>query len=128
MADPKPYVALIVEDTEDVAGMMEVILQSIGLETNRARNGFEALSHLEAQTPDIMILDIGMPGMSGWDVLETLKAQNYAFPFPIIVMTAYSDPANKLIGKLQDAVYRYMTKPFEAAALAQTVREALGMN
>jgi two-component system nitrogen regulation response regulator GlnG len=77
--------------------------------------------------PDILLLDINMPGMSGWQVLETVKERYPDFAFPVIVLTALTDPANRLIGKLQQHVVRYMTKPFELDDLADTVRQALGI-
>lgn len=126
-SEAKKYFALIVEDTEDLANMMVMIVEGIGMETHHSNNGMKALAFLETRTPDVMLLDIGMPGMTGWEVLEHLKAKYGTVPFPIIILTAFSDPANKLVGKLQEAVFRYLTKPFEASTLTNTVRDALGI-
>jgi DNA-binding response OmpR family regulator len=119
--------ALIVEDTVDIAGLIEINLSQIGLECHHAVNGKLALEFLAGKHPDVMLLDIGMPGMNGWEVLENLKDRWPQSNFPVIVLTAFDDPANKLIGKLQDRVYRYMTKPFNPEDVVQTVREALGI-
>lgn len=121
------HLVLIVEDTEDVAGIMRLTLEQVGLQTHHAPNGPRALEFLETRFPDAMVLDIGMPGMSGWEVLEEIKARYPEATFPVIVLTAFDDPANKLIGKLQARVFRYMTKPFDPTTLIQTVREALGV-
>lgn len=120
--------ALIVEDTVDIAGLIEINLSQIGLECHHAVNGKLALEFLAGKHPDVMLLDIGMPGMNGWEVLENLKDRWPQSNFPVIVLTAFDDPANKLIGKLQDRVYRYMTKPFNPEDVVQTVREALGIS
>jgi len=120
--------ALIVEDTVDIAGLIEINLSQIGLECHHAANGRLALEFLAGKHPDVMLLDIGMPGMNGWEVLENLKDRWPQSNFPVIVLTAFDDPANKLIGKLQDRVYRYMTKPFNPEDVVQTVREALGIS
>jgi DNA-binding response OmpR family regulator len=119
------HTILIVEDTIDIANMMQTILEGAGYSTVHMPDGMAALEWLSEQTPDMMLLDIGLPGMSGWEVLERLKAVWNPIPFPIVIMTAFADPANKLIGKLQDAVIRYMTKPFETVELMSAVREAL---
>lgn len=119
--------ALIVEDTVDIAGLIEINLSRIGLECHHAVNGKLALEFLNGKHPDVMLLDIGMPGLSGWEVLEQVKDRWPTATFPVIVLTAFDDPANKLIGKLQDRVFRYMTKPFNPEDVVQTVRDALGM-
>jgi len=122
--------ALIVEDTHDVAGIMELTLKRLDIATYRAIDGPAALRFLEQHTdelPDLILLDIGLPGMSGWDVLEIVKHTYPDAAFRVIVMTAFNDPANRLVGKLQGRVVRYMTKPFEVSELTAAVREALGL-
>lgn len=121
------HVALIVEDSNDIAGLIQMMLTRMGIESHHAGNGFIALNYLENQLPDILLLDLNMPGMSGWQVLDAIKDRHPDAAFPVIVLTALADPANRLIGKLQQHVIRYMTKPFELDDLAATVREALGL-
>ncbi|MBL8117013.1 MAG: response regulator [Anaerolineae bacterium] len=118
-------IAVIVEDTLDAAQLMQIALRRAGIEAHHAADGRSALEVLEQVTPDVLLLDIGMPDMSGWTVLEYIKSRFPDTYFPIIVLTAFDDPANKLIGKLQSRVFRYVTKPFEPAALMQTVQEAI---
>jgi DNA-binding response OmpR family regulator len=122
--------ALIVEDTYDVARIMELTLNHLGIGTFRAIDGPAALSFLENHTdelPDLILLDIGLPGMSGWEVLEVIKNTYPESAFRVIVMTAFNDPANRLVGKLQSRVARYMTKPFEVSELTAAVRETLNL-
>jgi two-component system nitrogen regulation response regulator GlnG len=121
-----PFV-LIVEDTDDIADIMQLSLMRLGIENHRVPNGPQALSFLETRLPDVLLLDIGLPGMSGWEVLEQIKQRYPDMQFPVIVLTAFSDPANRLIGKLQAHVFRYLTKPFDVEALEKAVREALGL-
>jgi CheY-like chemotaxis protein len=123
--EKRTYHALIVEDVKDLAGVMELSLQRIGFSTHHASDGPEALTYLQETTPDIMLLDIGLPGMSGWEVLEKIKEDEVVFP--IIVLTAFNDPANRLIGKLHKYVTRYVTKPFEVETLRKVVREVLAI-
>jgi CheY-like chemotaxis protein len=117
---------LIVEDTLDAAQLMQISLRRAGIQDIlHAENGRSALDYLEMYTPDVMILDIGMPDMSGWSVLEFVKQRHGDTSFPVIMLTAFDDPANKLIGKLQSRVYRYLTKPFLPEVLIQTVKDAI---
>lgn len=122
----KPY-ALIIEDTEDIAVILQITLGTIGFETRHAPNGAQALKIFGERRPDLVLLDIGMPDMNGWQVLESIKKQFPDANMPVIVLTAFDDPANKLIGKLQNLVFRYLTKPFDPDALRRTAREAVGM-
>lgn len=122
------FFALIVEDTPELGELIKLTLMHARIESYHAANGRLALEFLEQQRiPDIMILDIGMPGMSGWEVLDAVKTRFPETNFPVVVLTAFDDPANKLIGKFQNRVFRYLTKPYEPSTVLNTVREALGI-
>lgn len=116
---------LIVEDVADTARLMQITLERLGLTADWAPDGMSALAYLADKTPDLMILDLGMPDIHGWTVLEHVKSGLPTTDYPVIVLTAFDDPANKLIGKLQSRVYRYLTKPFDPRTLSDTVIAAL---
>ena len=122
------HFALIVEDTPEMAGIMETVLDNVGVTHHHAGDGPTALAFLETRTPDLLLLDIGLPGMSGWRVLEAIQERFQNTNYPVIILTAFDDPANKLVGRLQERVFRYVTKPFLPSALALVVREALKMD
>jgi DNA-binding response OmpR family regulator len=122
---PIPPFVLIVEDSTDIALLIQAVLNNMGVESHHASDGMKALDFLAIRMPDLMLLDIGMPMMSGWEVLDQVKTRWPESTFPVIVLTAFEDPANKLIGKFQNRVFRYLTKPFSPSILMETVRAAL---
>jgi CheY-like chemotaxis protein len=117
--------ALVVEDSEQFAEIAIITLNKEGIDCDHVMYGEDALNYLAEQLPDVMLLDIGLPDVTGWYILEVLKERYETIPFPVIVMTAFSDPANKLVGKLQKAVFRYLVKPVTPDQIKQAVMEAL---
>ncbi len=115
---------LIVDDTIEYGQLLQASLMRSGLQADYVNNGQLALDYLNEHLPDVMLLDIGMPGMNGWAVLDEIKVRYPQANFPVIVLTAFNDPANKLVGKFQQQVYRYYTKPTDLRTLANTVLEA----
>ncbi len=115
---------LIVDDTVEFGQLVQASLKRSGLEADYVCDGYKALDYLSERMPDVMLLDIGMPGMNGWAVLDEIKVRYPQATFPVIVLTAFNDPANKLVGKFQQQVYRYCTKPTDLRTLANTVLEA----
>lgn len=115
---------LIVDDTIEFGQLVQASLKRSGLDSDYVSDGYKALDYLSQQMPDVMLLDIGMPGMNGWAVLDEIKVRYPQATFPVIVLTAFNDPANKLVGKFQQQVFRYCTKPTDLRTLANTVLEA----
>ncbi len=118
---------LIVEDTVELAEVLEATLQAMGMNTIVANHGSIALDRLKTQSPRLLLLDLGLPDISGWEVLKTIK-ENYkqagkSLPH-IIVITAYGDPANRLVGKFQD-VDAYLIKPFTPDQVEKLVTDVL---
>jgi CheY-like chemotaxis protein len=115
---------LILEDTTELAEVIQATLERLNMTTVIESHGGKALSHYEAVKPDVVLLDLGLPDMNGWKFLETIK-EKYKADLPIvIVITAYGDPANRLVGKLQ-GVYDYLIKPFTSDEVERVVTGAL---
>ncbi len=126
MVAPSTYQALVVEDNEHLAGLTQIALRQLGLQVTTVATGHGALDYLTETMPDIIILDLGLPEMSGWDVLDTMKERGREITVPVIILTAFVDPANRLIARLNGPpVFRYLAKPFQIAALHAAVRDAL---
>jgi CheY-like chemotaxis protein len=118
---------LIVEDTVELAEVIEATLEGLGLEVISATHGKMGLEKLKAVNPSLVLLDIGLPDTSGWQILDHIKdhyADNEADMPSIIVITAYGDPANRLIGKLQN-IHSYLIKPFTPDQVENLVMMAL---
>lgn len=122
-----PARILIVEDTVQFAELVQVALRSLDAEICHVLLASAALTVIEQFRPDLVLLDIGLPDMDGWHLLELLREgpclKGAAEP-AIVVMTAYGDAANRLIGKLQ-GVDGYLVKPCSLNEIRGAVAEAL---
>jgi CheY-like chemotaxis protein len=121
-----PPNVMLVEDTWELAEVIIAALKRVNIDVVHESHGARALSRLTAFQPDIILLDIGLPDISGWQVLEGLKEHNKTAnrPMPlVIIISAFGDPANRLVGKFQ-GVHNYLVKPFTAAEVERVVREA----
>lgn len=117
---------LIIEDTVELAELLQVTLDRMGLTTFSETHGNKALARYYELKPDLVLLDIGLPDMTGWKLLEHIKdnlRDNGTMPL-VIVITAYGDAANRLVGKLQN-VYSYLVKPFTSDEVERVVSRAL---
>lgn len=116
---------LSVEDDPGVFDLIKATLRSLPLELHHARNGLEALEKIAEVQPDLLVLDIALPDIHGWDVLKRVKAMNGRQP-GVIVLTAHAEPAHRVIGRLQE-VNAYVCKPFVPAELRDKVSLILGL-
>lgn len=121
----KPII-LIIEDTIEFARLTQLMLKRFGYESHHAADGEAAVEFCEAQRPDVVLVDLNLPGMSGWQVLERMSEMFGEGTVPVIITSAYSDSANRTVGKLQ-GVYKYLVKPINPKNLVETVKEALGI-
>ena len=117
---------LIIEDTLELAEVIEATLESMGLDTVHETHGARAIERFYDVEPDLILLDIGLPDMPGWEILHEIKAyvEQTGASVKVIVITAYDDPANRLVGKLQD-VHSYLVKPFTSHQIENVVYEVL---
>jgi CheY-like chemotaxis protein len=119
---------LIVEDTAELAEVIEATLENMGLEVIIAPHGEIGLDKYRVSKPEIILLDIGLPDMTGWkflDAIKEMKAKKQISEMPtIIIITAYDDAANRLVGKLQ-GIHSYLVKPFTPDFVEQLVTMAI---
>ena len=112
---------LVVDDIEDIRSLLQEALQASGYHTLEAADGREALSMIEAESPDLVILDIAMPVMSGFQVLRQLRKNS---DIPIIMLSARTDTVDK-VESLELGADDYITKPFEIAEMTARVEAVL---
>ena len=116
---------LVVDDNADNVNIAREILLSRGFEVRVAYNGQSALASIEQQCPDLVLLDIMMPQMSGMEVLDRLRANPATAGVPVILVTAKDQDEDLLAGYKYGADY-YITKPFSAKQLLYGIGLVLG--
>ncbi len=115
---------LIVEDEKDIVKMLEYNLQKEGFKTLSARDGEDALDMANKEQPDLVILDLMLPGMDGLEVCKALKGGAKTARIPIIMLTAKAQESDKVIG-LELGADDYMTKPFSPRELVARIKAVL---
>lgn len=115
---------LIVEDEKDIVKMLEYNLKKEGFKTLSIRDGESAINAALKEHPDIIILDLMLPGIDGLDVCRTLKNDAKTSPIPIIILTAKSQESDKIVG-LEMGADDYMTKPFSPRELVARIKAVL---
>lgn len=115
---------LVVEDEHAVARTIQVNLDREGFTTQVASNGAAGLAAVASAPPDLIILDVVMPGMDGFEVLRSLKADPLTADIPVVMLTAKSDQESILRG-WSEGVHCYMTKPFDPRDLTAFVQRLL---
>ena len=116
---------LVVDDNEDNLSIIRDILRPRGFEVQLARDGASALRSIEDRPPDVVLLDVMMPEMDGFEVLEHLRANPRHAALPVILVTARCQDDDLLAGYKGGAGY-YITKPFTVRQLPHGVGLVLG--
>lgn len=115
---------LVVEDEEDLANVVRINLEIAGYDVEHAVNGAVAMDEVRDERPDLILLDVMMPVMDGWQVLRALKEDDETRDIPVVMLTALAEEQNIIQGHLEGAV-RYLTKPFEVKKLLEVVDTTL---
>ncbi|MCL4876152.1 MAG: response regulator [Anaerolineae bacterium] len=117
---------LIVEDAIELAEVIQATLERMGFKVFHETHGMKALELFKNNRPDVVLLDIGLPDMIGWKVLDAIREVDKDNRPYVVVITAYGDPANRLTGKLQD-VDSYLIKPFMPDKVEQVIGKLFGV-
>jgi DNA-binding response OmpR family regulator len=115
---------LVADDEPGLREIVRVNLESEGYRVLEATDGIEALQMVEQAHPDLLILDIAMPRLDGWQVLSRLEAQPATAGLPVLVLTARANEEDVLRG-LEEGAVQYITKPFYPEDLIASVKIVL---
>lgn len=122
--DGAPHRVLVVDDEPDITGLVAYHLARAGYRVSTAATGAEALASVRAERPNLVILDLMLPGMSGYDVLTELRRQDATRMLGVIVLTARRDEADRIKG-LTLGADDYLPKPFSPQELVLRVSAVL---
>jgi two-component system, chemotaxis family, chemotaxis protein CheY len=116
---------LIVDDQESIRGVLRAALVEAGAEVLEAGNGAAGVEAATHKLPDLILLDIAMPGMNGWQVLEALRSVDETSEIPVVLETSSGDfPSYEQARRF--AVAAFISKPFRLADVVETCRRILG--
>jgi len=115
---------LIIEDEHDAFTSLSMVLKSVGYSVAGAPDGEEGLKKFKSEKPDLVILDVGMPGIDGWQVLAKIKAGLRSRKVPVIMLTGKAGDEDKIKGYNYGADY-YVTKPFNIQKLLPVIKDML---
>jgi len=116
---------LVVDDEPNIVLSLEFLMTQAGYEVRIARDGNAALEAVVEKTPDLILLDLMIPGRDGYDVCQTLRRSEEWASIPIIMLTAKGREVEKEKG-LALGANDYVTKPFSTSELTARVKELLG--
>jgi two-component system response regulator VicR len=117
---------ICVEDESEMIDLIRLILSRRGFEVKGANGGREGLDAIRRELPDLVLLDLMMPDMDGWEVYQQMKADEKTRDIPVIVVTAKAQSIDKVLGLHIAKVDDYIAKPFSPQELLNSVEKVLG--
>jgi DNA-binding response OmpR family regulator len=117
-------IILLIEDEKDIVELIAFNLEVEGYKVLKAYEGYEGLEMAKKERPNLIILDLMLPGIQGLEICKMIRSNSITATIPIIILTAKSDPLDKILG-LEIGADDYMTKPFHVRELIARVRAAL---
>jgi len=115
---------LVVDDEEHILMILKDSLEFSGFQIVTATNGEEALVMVEKEHPDLLVLDVGMPKLDGWEVCRRLKGDAKTQALPSIILTAYAQTSDKRKG-MDLGADRFITKPCDLSSLVDEINALL---
>jgi DNA-binding response OmpR family regulator len=115
-----------IEDEPEMIDLVRLILGRKGFHVIGANGGIEGLETVKREQPDLVLLDLMMPDMGGWEVYQQMKADDALRDIPVVVVTAKAQSIDKVLGLHIAKVDDYITKPFGPQELLESVEKILG--
>jgi two-component system, OmpR family, response regulator VicR len=116
-----------IEDEPEMIDLVRLILGRKGYDVIGANGGIEGLDAVRRERPDIILLDLMMPDMDGWEVYQQIKADPALKQIPVVVVTAKAQSIDKVLGLHIAKVDDYITKPFGPQELLESIEKILSV-
>jgi two-component system, OmpR family, response regulator VicR len=116
---------LCIEDESEMIDLMRLILGRRGYEVKGATSGMDGLKMIREEKPDLILLDLMMPEMDGWEVYQQIRADEKTRDIPVIVVTAKAQSIDRVLGLHIAKVDDYIAKPFSPLELINSVEKVL---
>jgi two-component system response regulator VicR len=117
---------LCIEDHSEMIELIRLILGRHGLDVDGAQGGREGLKAMQENPPDLVLLDLMMPDMDGWEVYRQIKANDHLKEIPVIAVTAKAQGIDRILGLHIAGMDDFITKPFGPKELVASVERVLG--
>lgn len=114
-----------IEDEQEMIDLVRLIMARRGFEVLGANGGHDGLALIRQNMPDLVLLDLMMPDMDGWDVYQQLKADESTRDIPVIVITAKAQSIDKVLGLHIAKVDDYISKPFSPGELVESIEKVI---
>lgn len=116
---------LCIEDEAEMIDLMRLILSRKGYNVRGASGGAEGLQMIRDEKPDLILLDLMMPDMDGWEVYQQIKAEESSKDIPVIIVTAKAQNIDRVLGLHIAKVNDYIAKPFTPQELLHSIEKIL---
>lgn len=121
-----PTKIVCIEDDPKTVELVKLILKKEGYDVTGVNNGHDGLKVVDEVKPNLVLLDLMMPDIDGWEVYQSMRAAEATKDIPVIVLTAKAQSIDRVLGLHIAKVNDYITKPFSPSELIQAVRRVLG--
>ena len=128
MANEEKRRIVCIEDEADMIDLVKLILEREGFEVIGALGGEEGIQAIRRERPDLILLDLMMPDIDGWEVYRQIRVDHELKNIPVIIVTAKAQSIDKVLGLHVAKVEDYVTKPFGAQELLRSVEKVLNEN
>ena len=116
---------IYIEDDQEMIDLVVLILTRRGFQVKGMHGGQRGLEAVFKEIPDLVLLDLTMPGMDGWEVYQQIKANEQTKNIPVIIITAKAQPIDRVLGLHIAKVDDYISKPFRPQDLIDSVNQVL---
>ncbi|HSM23826.1 MAG TPA: response regulator [Anaerolineaceae bacterium] len=120
-----PKKIVYIEDDIEMTYLIKMILERKGYEIITTNNGLEGFELVEKEKPDLVLLDLMMPEIDGWEIFQQLRSNSNTEKIPVIVISAKAQPIDKVLGLQVAKVNNYVGKPFKPQELIDSIENIL---